>query len=236
MTIFEDALGAISGGQVLDVATSRGGFIEILIENLKDYAHITGLDAVDHIADAQAGVFDRADVTHHIGDAHKMPFEPNSFDTVSISMALHHMADIPAALAEMYRVLRPGGHVIVIEQYRDKQTERQRAWIDFHHWFAEVDSALGVTHNQTLTRQEIVDAVSALPLTAVQTFEVPPTAANPMVDSRINRIDERFASVLERAESLPNFASIKAAGESIVKRLHELGVEQATRLLIVGRK
>ena len=47
------------------------------------------------------------------GDAEKMPFDDNSFDVVYTFGVLHHTPDFQAALREIHRVLRPGGHVIL---------------------------------------------------------------------------------------------------------------------------
>jgi SAM-dependent methyltransferase len=46
------------------------------------------------------------------GFSHVLPFRSQSFDLVYSNAALHHMRDIPAALEESLRVLRPGGYLI----------------------------------------------------------------------------------------------------------------------------
>lgn len=46
------------------------------------------------------------------GFAHALPFQTASFDAVFCNAALHHMRDIPAAIGECLRVLKPGGHLI----------------------------------------------------------------------------------------------------------------------------
>jgi len=48
-------------------------------------------------------------------DAEKLPFPDNHFDCVTIAFGLRNMADYPAALREMRRVLRPGGHLIILD-------------------------------------------------------------------------------------------------------------------------
>jgi len=49
------------------------------------------------------------------GDAQKIAFDENSFDVVSISFGIRNMTDVNLALSEMYRVLKPGGRVLILE-------------------------------------------------------------------------------------------------------------------------
>lgn len=48
-------------------------------------------------------------------DAQKLPFGDNEFDAVAISFGLRNIADPKVALAEMYRVLKPGGRLVICE-------------------------------------------------------------------------------------------------------------------------
>lgn len=48
-------------------------------------------------------------------DAEKLPFADNSFDVVSVAFGLRNMTHKEQALAEMYRVLKPGGKLLVLE-------------------------------------------------------------------------------------------------------------------------
>jgi demethylmenaquinone methyltransferase/2-methoxy-6-polyprenyl-1,4-benzoquinol methylase len=49
------------------------------------------------------------------GNAEKLPFADNEFDAVTISFGLRNINDPKAALAEMYRVLKPGGRLVICE-------------------------------------------------------------------------------------------------------------------------
>ena len=50
-----------------------------------------------------------------VADAERLPFEDNSFDCVTIGFGLRNVTDKPAALRSMYRVLKPGGQLLVLE-------------------------------------------------------------------------------------------------------------------------
>ena len=49
------------------------------------------------------------------GSATALPFADASFDVVASRYSAHHWTDLPAGLAEMVRVLRPGGHLLMID-------------------------------------------------------------------------------------------------------------------------
>ena len=52
-------------------------------------------------------------VDGRVADAEALPFEDDSFDVVLGHAVLHHLPDVPAALREAHRVLRPGGRLVV---------------------------------------------------------------------------------------------------------------------------
>jgi SAM-dependent methyltransferase len=67
------------------------------------------------------------------GCSHALPFANASFDVVVANAALHHMRDIPAAIAEMLRVLRPGGWLLTSsDSFRADRTTEQYEVRTFH--------------------------------------------------------------------------------------------------------
>ena len=57
----------------------------------------------------------RPDLALVAGDATRLPFADHAFDAVTISFGLRNVADVPRALAELRRVTRPGGRLLVCE-------------------------------------------------------------------------------------------------------------------------
>jgi demethylmenaquinone methyltransferase / 2-methoxy-6-polyprenyl-1,4-benzoquinol methylase len=49
------------------------------------------------------------------GNAEQIPFEADTFDVASISFGIRNMTDVPGTLAEMRRVLKPGGRTLILE-------------------------------------------------------------------------------------------------------------------------
>jgi ubiquinone/menaquinone biosynthesis C-methylase UbiE len=88
MDTLQRALGGVSGGRVLDVATGEGSFIKTLLENLKSYSQIIGIDACEPTR-TPGSVFDTKAARFVQMDAAQLGFSDGSFDTVSISSSLH---------------------------------------------------------------------------------------------------------------------------------------------------
>jgi demethylmenaquinone methyltransferase / 2-methoxy-6-polyprenyl-1,4-benzoquinol methylase len=63
-----------------------------------------------------------------VGDAMALPFAANSFDVYTISFGIRNVTRISDALAEAYRVLRPGGRLMVLEFSRIPNDLMQRAY------------------------------------------------------------------------------------------------------------
>jgi ubiquinone/menaquinone biosynthesis C-methylase UbiE len=55
------------------------------------------------------------DVKSSVASAERLPFPDSYFDKAYSTMALHHFADLDRALAEIARVLRPGGAYVIVE-------------------------------------------------------------------------------------------------------------------------
>ena len=113
-----DWLAPRDGPQLLDVA---GGTGDIAFRFLKraPRARVTVCDMTESMlvegrkrAEAETLADRLGWVT---GDAMALPFKDNSFDRYTISFGIRNVTRIPDALAEAYRVLRPGGRLMVLE-------------------------------------------------------------------------------------------------------------------------
>ncbi len=236
MDLFEQALGNIQGGRVLDVATGRGGFVELLAERLDGYNQIVGVDIAAHmITDGLENANqERTDFIQM--DAARLGFADESFDTVSISASLHHLADASPVFAEIGRMLRPGGHLVVAEMHRDVTTEAQLTSVRLHTWAAAVDLAAGLPHYPTLTRQQIVGLVEALDLRNISVYDWADVDSDPLDEDRITSLEGVLERYLFKAQGLPDHLEIEAQAEALRRRLREVGAQSEPRIVIVGQQ
>lgn len=65
------------------------------------------------------------------GDALRLPFADDAFDTVTISWALRNVNDVTVALAEMLRVTRPGGRLVVLDNSQPTWKPFRVAYLEY---------------------------------------------------------------------------------------------------------
>jgi SAM-dependent methyltransferase len=109
----------LAGVRVLEVGCGNGVLLPKLAEAVGRTGRVVGIDHSEtFVSEAQARI-DRAGlgtmVTVQRGDAYRLPFERASFDRAHCERVLMHLDDPNAALAEMRRVVRPGGWVVAAE-------------------------------------------------------------------------------------------------------------------------
>jgi SAM-dependent methyltransferase len=136
---------------VLEVGGGQGELAAWMQSELG--ARVTFIDQSERMVELARtrGVLDA-----HVGDAQALPFADEAFDAVVAAWMLYHVADLDRALAEMARVLVPGGCVVAvtgsvrhIEELRDlfgtvlptfeKQFNAENGEAILRRWFRSVD-------------------------------------------------------------------------------------------------
>ena len=232
----EKALSGIDGGRILDVATQAGGFVRIMKEHLKSYTEIVGIDLSEPAIEAARKATDEDGISFMVMDAEKLEFEDESFDTVSISVSLHHMADVAKVLGEMKRVLRPRGHFIAMEMHSDAETEPERTAAGLHRWAAEIDTALGRLHNPIMGREEIVGHVAGLGLTKVESHDWIDRESDPLEAATVERLENAVTRMTERAAEATDPVPFEKQGEELLERIRKVGARMEPMIVITGQK
>jgi ubiquinone/menaquinone biosynthesis C-methylase UbiE len=116
-------VGSRASGQVLEVAVGTGRNFPFYPEGVR----LTGIDlspAMLQIARKRADELG-VDADLREGDAQQLPFPEASFDTVVCTLSLCNIPDDGRAIAEMKRVLRPGGRLLLLDHVRASS----KAWL-----------------------------------------------------------------------------------------------------------
>lgn len=107
---------------ILDVATGTGDFA---IQALTlDPVKVTGIDISEGMLNKGRAKLAARQLNGRVellaGDSENIPFAENKFDAVTVAFGVRNFEDLEKGLREIYRVLRPGGHLVVLEFSRPR--------------------------------------------------------------------------------------------------------------------
>ncbi len=103
---------------ILDVATGTGDFAFEALKILKP-EKIIGVDISQGMLDVADQKITKRGLNHQfevrLADSERLPFDVNDFDAVTVAYGVRNFENLENGLADIYRVLRPGGKVVILE-------------------------------------------------------------------------------------------------------------------------
>jgi demethylmenaquinone methyltransferase/2-methoxy-6-polyprenyl-1,4-benzoquinol methylase len=168
------------GGRALDVCCGTGDLAIELSRRCGPDGTVVGCDFSERmleLARRKAVPLGAGAPTFEWADALELPYDDRSFDAVTVGFGVRNLADIEAGIAEMGRVLKPGGRLVVLEI-----TQPRRPPLSWFHalWFERAVPLLGAVAGDR-------DAYSYLP-ESVKRFPSPHGLAEIMDGTGFKRI------------------------------------------------
>jgi demethylmenaquinone methyltransferase/2-methoxy-6-polyprenyl-1,4-benzoquinol methylase len=126
---------AVSPGRALDVATGTGDLAIALRERGADVVGVDFAEKMLEIARQKA-----PDIEFRAGNALALDFADNEFDAATVGFGARNFDDLDRGIAEMARVVRPGGRVVILEITTPQKPPL--SWF-FNVWFDHVVPLIG---------------------------------------------------------------------------------------------
>ena len=147
--------GDVSGRQVLDLACGTG---DIAFDFASRGARVVGLDITHRMVQLASG---KGRGAFLVGDMMALPFAPARFDVVTTGYGLRNVPDIEGALAEIHRVLRPGGLLLSLDFNRPSTAIVRSVYLAY---LTAVGSVLGaILHRDPDTYRYIPESIKRYP-------------------------------------------------------------------------
>jgi demethylmenaquinone methyltransferase/2-methoxy-6-polyprenyl-1,4-benzoquinol methylase len=103
---------------ILDVATGTADVAILMAKNLNP-RQIIGIDIANQMLELGRGKIAEQGLSGMIsletGDSERLRFEEGSFDAVTVAFGVRNFENLEKGLSEMYRVMRPGGRLVILE-------------------------------------------------------------------------------------------------------------------------
>jgi demethylmenaquinone methyltransferase / 2-methoxy-6-polyprenyl-1,4-benzoquinol methylase len=186
-----DQAHVVPGARVLDVATGTGDLALELARRVWPNGEVVGSDFAEAMLDRARAKADRDDPRRvrprfEWADATALPYADGSFDAATVGFGARNFDDLPRGLAEMARVVRPGGRVVVLEittPTRAPLSHFYRVWFDrvvpVLGRLAGAVGGLAARFRGAEADSTIADAYTYLP-NSVKRFPVPAALAGEM--------------------------------------------------------
>ncbi len=128
------------GSRALDVATGTGDLAIALADRVGRGGEVVAVDFSQRMLELARAKADGLPIRFEIANAMTLPFTNDEFDAATVGFGARNFSDLDRGLREMVRVVRPGGHVVVLEI-----TTPRRAPLStfFGLWFDHLVPALG---------------------------------------------------------------------------------------------
>jgi demethylmenaquinone methyltransferase / 2-methoxy-6-polyprenyl-1,4-benzoquinol methylase len=126
------------GSRALDVATGTGDLAVALRRRAGPTGEVVGSDFSERMLELAR--VKAPDIRFEAGDAQALPYPDDEFDAATVGFGVRNFADLLRGLAELARVVRPGGRVVVLEITTPRRPPL--SWF-FGLWFDRVVPGLG---------------------------------------------------------------------------------------------
>ncbi|HKD89210.1 MAG TPA: class I SAM-dependent methyltransferase [Streptosporangiaceae bacterium] len=104
-------------GRVLDVGCGTGYLLRLLARRCPQATELAGIDAAPSMIEAAEQAADDRRLRFAVGTAERLPYPDDAFDLVVSTTSFDHWSDQRAGLSECARVLAPGGHLMLADQF-----------------------------------------------------------------------------------------------------------------------
>lgn len=232
----EDLVRRCAPRRVVDIATGLGSVLNWLLGACPSCGHLMGIDvALAALKSARTALTDGRVRLLAMDGAH-LAMRDASVDMVTLAYSLHHLPDVAGTLREAVRVLMPGGRLLIMEMHHDDALPSQVLHTDMHGWWADVDTAAGISHRKVYARDQILHFMAPLAMEEITVIEDPGDESQARDEEVLQVYRKRFDTYADKARGQVQYESLVARGQELKARMLQTGCSLPRAVIVTARK
>ena len=124
---------------IADLGAGEGTLSQLMAQKAKRVIAVDNSEKMVEYGSKLAAEHGLKNLEYRLGDIEEIPLADGEVDLAVFSQALHHAAEPLQALKEAFRILRPGGRVVILDLRQHRFTQARTLYADVWLGFAEVD-------------------------------------------------------------------------------------------------
>jgi len=150
----ETILDAATGTGALAIDLAKQSSAKVIGIDISEQMLAIGKEKINHLE--LGGI-----ITMQLDDAESLSFESNTFDAISIGFGVRNFDNLNQGLSELYRVLKPGGQLVILETSVPKYFPFKQGYYLYSHWIIPI---LGkIFSRDKLAYEYLSDSASVFP-------------------------------------------------------------------------
>jgi ubiquinone/menaquinone biosynthesis C-methylase UbiE len=134
--------------EIADLGAGNGSFALLLSQRTRKVIAVDSSEKMLEVGRAQAQAVGISNIDFRLGDMEELPIDHDSVDLACFSQSLHHAAHPPRAVRETFRILRPGGRILILDLAKHRFEEARELYADEWLGFAEFELETMLTSNR----------------------------------------------------------------------------------------
>lgn len=217
-------------GNYLEFGCGNGGFLKYVLEMNDTFKSVTAVDinpiTIEQAKEALIG----QTISFIVQEALPLHLNDHQFDTITLSNTLHHLKDKPGVLAELKRLIKPGGKLVLTEMTSNDLDQAEQVYCRFHALRAKIDRLYGIYHETTLTASQIKELVIVNGLQVEKEQTILNDKIPRLSDSELSEVETTIDDLVLKELNRPEYPGLIEESAKIKALLRQVGIKRPRQL------